>query len=51
MAFFWTLAFESPLIIIEKFIFGGGGGSKTRPNRANKKSEYNVFQQVWVESL
>lgn len=32
----WTLAFESPVIIIEKYIFGGG--NRKRPVGAPNKS-------------
>lgn len=26
----WTLAFESPMVTIEKVIFGGGGGGRKK---------------------
>lgn len=45
VATFWTLFFESPLIVIEKFIFGGGSNKKN----ANDLNDVKVSTTQLIE--
>ncbi|XP_072376475.1 nose resistant to fluoxetine protein 6-like [Diabrotica undecimpunctata] len=38
-SFIWTLTFESPLVIVEKFVFGGGRASSKKGRQSNNNNK------------
>lgn len=45
----WFILFESPIIAVEKVIFGGGGRKKGAPSGNSLFTNvYNVFIQLFV---
>ncbi|XP_056647784.1 nose resistant to fluoxetine protein 6-like [Diorhabda sublineata] len=51
VAVIWTLAFESPMITIEKFVFGGGAPKKQNKTKKHSVSSKPSFKQGATKAI